>query len=142
MRRMILATGLMISAGSVAFAQQGAGGGQPMGSVDSAKAISSTREQNAEYNRTIGSRDQRAERKGEAVAATAADIRPGLAFRDVAGQPLGTIEAVEPDGAIVAIATGKVKIPLVAFGKDDSGLLLGITADELKAAVAKANTDG
>jgi hypothetical protein len=120
---------------SAAVAQQG---GPAPGSGNSAGMVASTREQNAGFNRVIGSTNQRPVKKGRAVAATAADITVGSFFRDSKGHAVGQVETVATDGAVVNTAAGKVKIPLEAFGKDGAGLLLSMTSDELLAAVRQA----
>lgn len=133
MKSIGIAAGLLMCMSSVAVAQQ-AGGGAPMGSVDSAKSTAGQREQNAAYNRLAG--DIAPVRKGKAVPAKASDIKAGSALRDVTGVPIGSIEAIEGEEAVVVTADGKVKIPLIGFGKDKIGLLLGMTAAELKAAMS------
>jgi|GEM_PF-1481547 hypothetical protein len=85
---------------------------------------------------------------GSVTRATAADIKPGMPVRDVKGVPLGTIAALAPNEVVVdsdqvVIDTGqtKISVPLIAFGKDDKGLLLSITADKFKQLVAQAHAD-
>ena len=77
------------------------------------------------------------EQKGP-VAATAADIKAGNVLRDVKGVEIGTIAKVDADGAVVLTEGKRVKLPFDSFGKDDAGLVLGITADEFKAVIAKS----
>jgi hypothetical protein len=81
----------------------------------------------------------RARSGGRAVPATAADIVAMAPVSDTAGQPLGTIESVDADGAVIVTAAGKVKVPLNAFGKNKKGLLVGVTKADFEALVAKAN---
>lgn len=133
MKKSAIAVGLLMCASSAAVAQQ-AGGGAPIGSTDAARSTSGQREQNAAYNRLIG--DQAPVKKGKAVPAKVSDVKAGSALRDVTGVPIGSVEAIEGEEAVVVTADGKVKIPLVGFGKDKLGLLLGMTAAELKAAMA------
>ena len=76
---------------------------------------------------------------GRAVPARAADIVAQASVSDTAGQPVGTIESVDADGAVVVTAAGKVKVPLNAFGKNKKGLLIGMTKKDFEALVAKAN---
>jgi hypothetical protein len=80
-----------------------------------------------------------ARRGGRAVPAKASDIVARAAVSDSSGQPLGTIESVDGDGAVVVTAAGKVKIPLNAFGKNRNGLLVGLSKNDFEALVAKAN---
>jgi hypothetical protein len=70
--------------------------------------------------------------------ATAAEIAIGSEVRDKKSKPVGTIAEVEADGAVVVTAAGKVKVPLDAFGKDDKGLIIGITKAEFDKLVASA----
>lgn len=77
--------------------------------------------------------------KGRAVAAAAADVRVQALVRDSRGVAVGTIEAVDPDGAVVAAQSGRVKVPLDAFGKDPDGLVLGITKKAFERLVVSAN---
>jgi hypothetical protein len=76
---------------------------------------------------------------GRAVPARAADIVVEAVVRDTAGQTVGTIESVDSDGAVIVTASGKVKIKLDAFGKNRTGLLIGMTKPDFEALVAKAN---
>jgi hypothetical protein len=78
-------------------------------------------------------------RGGRAVPARASDIVAQAIVSDSSGQPVGTIETVEADGAVVVTAAGKVKVPLDAFGKNRKGLLIGMTKRDFEALVAKAN---
>jgi hypothetical protein len=78
--------------------------------------------------------------------ATAADIKPGTPVRDVKGVPLGTIAALgpnevvaDPDQGVIDTGQTKIGVPLVAFGKDDKGLLLSITAAQFNQLVAQAH---
>ncbi len=62
----------------------------------------------------------------------------GASLRDVKGTRIGTIDSVDADGAIVNTGQIKIKVPLVAFGKDDRGILLGITAARFNELATKA----
>jgi hypothetical protein len=143
--RIAIAVALTIGGASAAFGQA-AGSGTPLpGTGDSTKISSANREANANYNHLIGAgdakpsaTDDRPKRASPAVPATAADVRIGSALRDKQGLAIGTVVAVEPDGAVVQTGQSKIKVPLVAFGKDDRGLLLGITAARFNELVAKA----
>ena len=141
MKSIAIGAGLMVLASSAAVAQQG-GGGPAIGSTNSSAVVSSNRDQNAAYNRVIGGQDQRPIKKGKAVAAKPSDVIPGSALRDINGLPVGTVEAVEGGDAIVQTVAGRVRIPLIGFGKDKAGLMLGMTAGELQAAVTAANQGG
>jgi hypothetical protein len=85
-------------------------------------------------------------RHGSVGPATAADIKPGAPVRDVQGVPLGTIAVLAPNEVVAdsnqaVIDTGhaKIGVPLIAFGKDDKGLLLSITAEKFNQLVAQAH---
>lgn len=134
-------TRVFIVAIAAAFISTGASaqtiGGPAAGSGDAAKASSSLREENASYNRVIGSMGE-ARKRGRAVAAAPSDIVAGSELRDVNGVPVGVVESVEGDSAVVSTALGRVKIPLIGFGKDKIGLMLSMSATELEAAVRAA----
>jgi hypothetical protein len=132
------ASGILMVGSTAALAQAQ---GPEIGSTDAGRAVSSTRDQQAAYNRLIGQLDHpelKTGLKGKQVPATLADLKVGSGLRDVAGVPIGTIAAVETDGAIVDTGQTKIKVPTVAFGKDDNGLLLGITAARFAELIAKA----
>jgi hypothetical protein len=144
--RFLVATALSISAASAANAQ--AGSGQPApGSGNSTQITNGNRENNAGYNHVVGSGvksatvDDAPRAKPSAPGpATAADLKAGSALRDKDGVKIGTIDSVDADGAIVNTGQTKIKVPLVAFGKDNQGLLLGITAARFNELVAKAHS--
>lgn len=77
---------------------------------------------------------------GRARAAKAGEVVPGAAVADRAGTVLGTIDAIEPDGAVIGTAAGKVKVPLEAFGKNRNGLLLDIGKADFDEMVLQANS--
>ena len=115
------------------------------GSGNSTQITNSNREQNASYNRVVSGMDPvkqgeepRKGLKGKAVPAVAADIKAGSQLRDSQGVLIGTVQAVEADGVVVDTGQTKIKVPLMAFGKDDAGLLLGITAAKFNELVAGA----
>jgi hypothetical protein len=80
-----------------------------------------------------------------AVPATAADIKAGAQVRDVNGASIGVVATLAAnevaDAGAVVLDTGqsKIGVPLSAFGKDDKGLMLSITARNFKQLVAQAN---
>jgi hypothetical protein len=146
--RLLLTLALGAGAATMASAQMAPPAGPLPGTGDSTKITQGNRENNAEYNRLIGAADpkasssnveQRATKHQSAVAATAADIKPGLALRDSNGVKIGTIVSVDASQAVVDTGQIKIGVPLIAFGKDDQGLLLGMTADKFAELVAKAH---
>lgn len=97
--------------------------------------------------------DEEAEREREqqakkhdlhAVPAKQSDVVVGRDVADVDGVPIGKIDSVGPDGAVVETATAKVRVPYDAFGKTRAGLILGITKQQFdkvaSAAVAAPGT--
>ena len=107
------------------------------GGGDASKSSSNAREENASYNRVIGTMGE-ARKRGRAVAAVPADVVAGSDLRDVNGVPVGKVEAIDGEAAVVATAAGRVKIPLIGFGKDKLGLMLAMTAAELEDAIRAA----
>ena len=145
--RLTLAIALGAGNAALVNAQQPNSNVPAIGTSGDATSISSgNREDNASYNRLIGSTDVK-KSKGEqkaarhsAVPATAADIKAGSPLRDVKGVSIGTIASLDSDGVVVDTGQTKIKVPLVAFGKDDQGLLLAITATKFNELVAKAQS--
>lgn len=146
--RLLITAALAAGGATMAIAQSATGGpAAPLpGSGDSAKISSGNRENNAEYNRLIGAGDNRpkkddgAQAQKGAVPATAADIKAGASLRDIKGVPIGTVASVDANQAVVDTGQTKIGVPLVAFGKDDKGLLLGMTADKFNQLVAQAHS--
>jgi hypothetical protein len=144
--RLLVTLAFAASGATAASAQNmGPGSAAPFpGTGDSGKISSANRENNAEYNHLISAGDPKSGKPDErpaqrkAVPATAADIKAGAALRDVKGAPIGTIDSVNADGAVVNTGQIKIKVPLVAFGKDDRGILLGITAARFNELATKA----
>lgn len=125
-------------------AQQMAPGGPSPGTVDAAKASNSYRESNSDYNRIVGSgvpvatKERTAKVHVKATPASVADIKVGSALRDSQGTAIGTIDSINDQGVVVNTGTTKIRVPVVAFGKDDKGLLLGITAARFNELIVKA----
>jgi len=145
--RLLVATAMIALGATVAAAQ--AGSGQPAaGSGNSASITNNNREANSSYNHIVGAgdpkpgpSDDRPHPKHTARApATTADIKAGSPLRDSQGVAIGKVESVDADGAVVNTGQTKIKVPLVAFGKDDQGLLLGITASRFNELIAKAHS--
>jgi hypothetical protein len=132
----------------MAHAQANAGAGVPAvgTSGDATKVSAGNRENSAAYNSLIGATDAKPSKSEDrpakhsgAVAATAADIKAGSPLRDVKGVSIGTVASVEADGVVVDTGQTKIKVPLMAFGKDDRGLLLAITAAKFNELIAQAH---
>lgn len=145
----ILITIAFAAGATAASAQMSNSGpaGPVAGSGDSTRISQGNQQNNQAYNQLVGAADPKAaktEVKGQAhhspVAATSADIRAGAALRDVKGVPIGTIVSVDSSQAVVDTGKTKIGVPLIAFGKDDQGLLLGMTADKFAELIAKAQS--
>ena len=126
---------------ALAAAAQGSLLAQVPGTVDPVKATTTQQNDRAGYNSAIGQLSPRGV-KGSPVPAAATDVVPGRPLRDIRGEPIARVDAVDAQGVIVATGTTRVRLPLNAFGKDDLGLLLGITADRFRALVVKATNNG
>ncbi len=152
--RLLMTVALGAGTATMAAAQNtgpGSAGALP-GTGDSSKITQGNQQNNAAYNQLIGAADSgsaKAQVKTETqthahhspVAATPADIKAGSALRDSKGIQIGTIVAVDASQAVVDTGKTKIGVPLVAFGKDDQGLLLGMTADKFAELVAKAQSN-
>ncbi|MEO7278242.1 MAG: hypothetical protein ABIW33_09505 [Sphingomicrobium sp.] len=129
----------LLMGASGALAQQA---GPEAGSGNAAQSSSASREMQSSYNRVVGNLDKPKTivtgTKGKAQPAIATDLKPGSGLRDVAGVPIGTVASVDPDGVVVNTGQTKIKVPTIAFGKDDYGLLLPISAARFAELVAKA----
>ena len=71
---------------------------------------------------------------GPVTPVTAADVRSGMAVVDTQGGEVGTIESVDADGAVVATGKVRAKLPLTSFGKNNLGLVISLTREQLEAA--------
>jgi preprotein translocase subunit YajC len=70
------------------------------------------------------------------TAATAADVRAGVAVVDTQGGAVGTIESVDAEGAVVATGNVRAKLPISSFGRNAQGLVISLTRAELEAAAS------
>ncbi|MGE5562022.1 MAG: hypothetical protein ACM3ZV_01790 [Bacillota bacterium] len=145
--RLLITFAFAAAGASAAGAQSmGPGSAAPLpGTGDSTKISQGNRDNNQAYNQLIGAADQttkkddRAQSRHAAVPATAADIKAGASLRDIKGVKIGTIASVDATQAVVDTGQTKIGVPLIAFGKDDQGLLLGMTADKFNKLVAQAH---
>lgn len=144
----LLITIAFSAAGATAANAQAAGAAGPLpGTGDSTKISQGNQQNNAEYNHLIGSGndkpkkgDDRPQARQAPVPAAAADIKAGAPLRDIKGAPIGTIVSVDASQAVVDTGKTKIGVPLVAFGKDGQGLLLGMTSDKFNELIAKAHS--
>lgn len=142
----LLITIAFAAAGATAVSAQQAGSAGPLpGTGDSTKISQGNRDNNAAYNQLVGAADKNSSKKDERpqahhapVPAAAADIKAGASLRDIKGTPIGTIVSVDSNQAVVDTGKTKIGVPLIAFGKDDQGLLLGMTSDKFNELIAKA----
>jgi hypothetical protein len=125
--RIIVGSAIAVLGATVANAQAGAPSGVP-GSGDSGKISNSNRENNAAYNHVLAT----------GVKSQDAEDRP--ASRKLVAAGPAAVDTVDADGAVVNTGQTKIKVPLTAFGKDDQGLMLGITAARFNELVAKAHS--
>ena len=117
------------------------------GTVDSTAAARNDRAQVEGYNRIVNEGvkvsspgDRRAaKRKNGPILATPADFVPGAAVRDKNGVQVATIKELDEDGAVVSADNRLTKLPINSFGKDSAGLMIGISADEFRAAIANTS---
>lgn len=136
------------AAGATAANAQAVGGAAPLpGTGDSTKISQGNRENNSDYNHLISSgndqpkkADDRPQAHRAPVPATAADIKAGDPLRDIKGTEIGKIVSVDANQAVVDTGKTKIGVPLIAFGKDDRGLLLGMTSDKFNELIAKAQS--
>jgi hypothetical protein len=141
---LMTAFGLAALTSTAGFAQ-GAGYAPPQPSAihpDSNAVTANNREQVESYNHVannLEARNAASASKGSASKATAADLTVGAAVRDINGQTIGKIDSVDSDGVVIDTGQSKAKLPLNSFGKDKSGLLIGITAAKFNQVVAAAH---
>jgi len=149
-----IAGGAALVPSGAAFAQ--AGGPPPApaaGSVDARNVMAGNRERDAAFNHVAGDgvkvtnkdQDHAKAKHVSAVPATAADITAGTQVRDVNGVPVGTIATLaanevvaDPSQTVIDTGHAKIGVPLSAFGKDDKGLMLSITAERFNQLLAQA----
>lgn len=74
---------------------------------------------------------------GAAIAANPA-VKAGSTVSDTSGAPVGTIESVNGDLAVVSTGTHKVSLPVSAFGQGDKGPIISMTKAQLDAAASGA----
>jgi preprotein translocase subunit YajC len=137
---LIAGLGLLVLGSGTAYAQGAPAMPGPIG-PDSNAAASSGREQTQAFTHVMNNLDrgQPVATKGAVRKVTAAEITPGAPLRDIDGKPVGKIDSVDADGVVVDTGQYKVRVPLVSFGKDSSGLVLGTTAAKFNEVAAKAH---
>ena len=152
-----IAGGFALAAPSAVGAQVMGGGAAassvPTGGVRSQDVAAANRQIDNDYNTLAGrgvkvtdkSRSDSRRKPASAAPATAADIKAGAQVRDIKGALVGTIAvltanevAAVPNQAVIDTGQTKIGVPLSAFGKDDKGLMLSITAEKFNQLVAQA----
>jgi hypothetical protein len=68
-----------------------------------------------------------------AVAATSAEVKPGMQVIDPAGGLVGLVTGVKGENLILKTDKHEVQLPLSSFTADEGKLLFGMTAAELNA---------
>jgi hypothetical protein len=137
-----------------AAAQQagGTGAGLPTAGTDDSAALAvGKREEETNYQQLMREKgmdkvgEQKRKRKGSKparVPATAAEVVVGAAVRDTNGVALGRIESIDGEDAILVYTGGKIRFPLIGFGKDAQGLLINLSTQDFFALVEKAKAAG
>jgi len=77
----------------------------------------------------------------QAKPAKAADIKAGAAVFDSKGESLGKVDSVDAEGAVLAIGSARVKVPLSSLAVGDKGLTLSVTKAELEAMAEKKKSE-
>lgn len=149
--KLIAAAGAAILATGAAHAQDAQDSYRPSGpglgaENNQVRNGGDTFDRDAANARDAAIADQRkkesAPRTARAVPATPGDVTVGSEVRDSKGVVIGTIESVSMAAAVVASTGGKVEVPLEGFGKNNKGLLIGMTKADFDAAVAAAVKPG
>ncbi|MFL6735054.1 MAG: hypothetical protein ACJ8EY_10210 [Sphingomicrobium sp.] len=149
-RHLVLSTAVIVGVSAPAGAQVAGAGGPAPGSGNGAAIASSNRDENSAYNKVIGNvgadpvKAEKAKREAlkRAVPATPADVKAGAQVRDKSGVTLGHVESIDGDSAVLNFASGKIRYPLIGFGKDANGLLINLSTQEFLALAAKATHGG
>ena len=72
------------------------------------------------------------------TASPAVKVAVGAAVSDTSGNPVGTIEQVQGDLAVLSTGTHKVSLPISSFGAGEKGPVLAMTKAEVDAAASGA----
>lgn len=81
-----------------------------------------------------------AQASAQAADALKAQLAPGASVYGSGGATLGTVKEVDDQYVTLNRGSAVVKLPRAAFSKGDSGAMLGMTAEQLDAAVSAATT--
>jgi len=153
LKPLLVAAALSLGAGT-AHAQAGgapAGGGAPPGPGYSAENLTVRNGGDSTERDATRARDEaldkmraeeRAGKSGKTIRQVPAkpeDVVAGAEVRDKKGLRVGAIASVSMGSAVLKADGGAVEVPLEAFGKDSTGLLIGLTKAEFDKLVAEAN---
>ena len=138
-KRLALVVASLLAGTGSAQAQVAPTGGAPSSvpnAEDTTRGVGSDRDQQFALDRirdeagtTVDARASRRSSK-TIVAATAADLTVGASVFDKTGAPLGTIEAVKPDGVQLLAGSSRAMVPAEVFGKIRGQLVLNVTKAE------------
>lgn len=139
---LIVGAGLLVLGSGTALAQ--AAPRMPTLGPNASAVVNGTREQMQGYNHVVSNLDHGqpangAKSAGAVRKVVAAEIIVGAAIRDMNGQAIGKVASVDADGVVIDTGSMKVKVPLIAFGRDNNGLLIGITAQKFAELTSKAH---
>lgn len=76
------------------------------------------------------------QQQAQASAEFKSKLVAGAAVYDPAGTQLGTIKSVDATGVTLTTTSGDAKLPATGFGPGPKGVMVGLTADQLKAALS------
>ena len=74
---------------------------------------------------------------GAAIAATPAEVKPGMQVVDPSGGTVGTVTAVKGDNLVLKTDRHELHLPLTSFTASEGKLLFGMTAAQLNAEADK-----
>jgi cytoskeletal protein RodZ len=75
---------------------------------------------------------------GASQAATAADVKKGVAVYDQSGGLVGKIDSVAGKNAVLNTGSVRATIPIASFAKNDKGLVIGMTKADIDAQAKRA----
>lgn len=78
------------------------------------------------------------QQQAQASAEFKSKLVPGATVYGTGGAQLGTIKSVDASGVTLTTADGDAVLPVTGFGPGPQGILLGMTAAQLKAAMSAA----
>ncbi|MEH3121307.1 MAG: hypothetical protein PGN16_04875 [Sphingomonas phyllosphaerae] len=78
------------------------------------------------------------QQQAQASAEFKSKLVPGATVYGTGGTQLGTIKSVDASGVTLTTADGDAVLPVTGFGPGPQGILLGMTAAQLKAAMSAA----